>query len=834
MRKEIRDKRGYKHEWFIREDGRRVFRAYTSAHYYDNKLGVGDGEKGFRKIDPTLVWQDSERAWKMQFAPFQVSIPLYADDWFSFRDIFKEKNQETRFKPKALHIKGVLVNNEVVYQDAFGLGRDLIIRVTRKKLQKLVRIRSGYKAAKDAVFDFDFDVPKGKKVARARGFTLGDGTILQSFRMWDSGTIDGERRGQIVEACPVETIGSVFRKTIPGEFQQRARGDVYADVTITYDEDKDTYYGTSFGTGGNPDSVVLNIGGWGDFYYSYLEFDLSTLISTFDTITSAVLGLKVNSVAVNDSTTFIRRITASWTEAGVNSSSNPASTTTDQVQMANPVTTGAGNVDEKDVTAIVQSWVDGTNSNFGFKLHSTTNNNAAHSLHSSDAASPADEPYLEVVIPAVTIQKRLRYVTTNQNLDFEIDLRDPGTAFNIRLFDQLTDSVTKSLRYAVVTEHPITKSLKYTVISPQAVTKSLKYAVLTEQPITKSLKYAVLTEVPITKSLKYTVLTTPAPKTKSLKYTVITSPSITKSLTYALDTTNSFSVTKSLKYTVLTEHALTKSLKYAVLTDSAITKSLRYAVVDENVVTKSLKYTVIAPKVVQKSLTYRVVGDSVIVQKSLKYTVIAPHSVTKSLKYTVITTPSAKTKSLKYTVLTEHGITKSLRYAVSVEHPITKSLRYAVVPSIAVTKSLKYTVISPVTITKSLTYDVVNITVVSIQKSLKYTVITEQVKTKSLRYAVVAPVAVTKSLKYAVLTEVPVTKSLKYTVIAEKSVTKSLRYAVSVEHAITKSLTYVVIPPQVGGSLGVKKDTNTQVGVGNIIQGKKADTNIQVGVSRLK
>jgi hypothetical protein len=837
MRTELKDKREYRNEWYVDERGQRILRAYAGDRFYDNKLGVGDGERGFRKIDVTLKWDDTREGWAMEFASFQPFIPKYADDWFSYRDLYREKDQEIRFRPIAQHVLGVQEGNRVVFEDAFGLGKDLVIEVTRHAFKKLVRIRNGYKTSVDAVFDFEFE-NDGERVSRETGALIeteeGD-TYLQSFRMWDSGAVDGYLRGQLVEPCPVVFTGNILRKTIPGDFQQRARGDVYADVTVTYSEDKDTYYGTVFTTGGAPDSAQLNIGGWGDFYYSYLEFDLASAIAQFDTITSAVLGLKVNSVAVNDSTTFIRRITASWTEAGVNSSSNPASTTTDQVQMSNPVTTGAGNVDEKDVTAIVQSWIDGTNSNFGFKLHSTTNNNAAHSLHSSDTANPADEPYLEITFPSVVIQKTLRYVLVGQNLTFDIDLRDPGDLFDIRFFDVEQTNVTKSLRYAVIKEHAITKSLKYAVVSPVSVQKSLKYAVLTTpSALQKSLKYTVIREVPITKSLKYTVLTDAAIQ-KSLKYAVITSTAIQKSLTYELDTTNSQVIQRTLKYTVITEHGITKSLRYAVVTEHGITKSLRYAVVAPVAVTKSLAYKVIAPKTVQKSLTYRVIGQTPVVQKTLKYTVVTERSVTKSLKYTVVAPATPIQKSLKYTVLTTPAaITKSLRYAIGIEHAIQKTLKYTVVSPVEIEKTLKYTVITSVAITKSLTYDVVNITTVSIQKSLKYTVVsTPAAIEKSLRYAVVAPVAVTKSLKYTVVAPAAVTKSLKYTVTSQQAVELSLRYAVVTEHSITKSLRYVVVPPGFGGSLGTYEE-RTNVGTGGIIHGKKADTNVQVGVSRLK
>ena len=45
-------------------------------------------------------------------------------------------------------------------------------------------------------------------------------------------------------------------------------------MTARFYEDKDTFYSTVYHRDGMPDSDILSIGGWGDWYYGYIEWDL--------------------------------------------------------------------------------------------------------------------------------------------------------------------------------------------------------------------------------------------------------------------------------------------------------------------------------------------------------------------------------------------------------------------------------------------------------------------------------------------------------------------------------------------------------------------------------
>lgn len=138
----------------------------------------------------------------------------------------------------------------------------------------------------------------------------------------------------------------------------------------------------------------------------------------------------------------------------------------------------------------------------------------------------------------------------------------------------ITNTITKSLKYAVNKAESITKSLKYTIPTSQAITKSLEYTVSTFETIQKSLIYAIIQATAITKSLVYSLPPIPHAIAKSLEYVAATHPKITKSLIYSIGQTTH--ITKSLAYSIAGSTAVQKSLKYTVLASVAIVQSLNY------------------------------------------------------------------------------------------------------------------------------------------------------------------------------------------------------------------------------------------------------------------
>lgn len=394
--------------------------------HYDNKLGVGDGKTGFREISNTLEWNEARRGWTFFFHNYQPFIPEYADDWILYRDLYKGKDQISGFRARtAGHVAGKLVENipgltnanAVIYDDALGPGIDLIVCFTFKKMRKIVRIRDGFKPAVDTDFDFEIRYPdlvdvyeKDPDTGILTPITPGQAYTLKSrseiyigtdqldgrdwftrvnpVRVWDSGAITGQGFGQrcvIAPAALAIVNGRTYlRKRITAAMFAASVGDVFTDATFAYTENKDTYYGTAFTTGGAPDAETLNIGGWGDTYYSYIEWDLTGTLASNDTL-KCWISLHIEGVAVNNSQSMIQRITASWTEAGVTSAANPAATTTDEVNMPNIVPMGSRQRVNLDITHFYKGWKDGTFSNFGVKISGLANpTNAAHSLSSSD------------------------------------------------------------------------------------------------------------------------------------------------------------------------------------------------------------------------------------------------------------------------------------------------------------------------------------------------------------------------------------------------------------------------------------------------------------------
>jgi hypothetical protein len=264
---------------------------------------------------------------------------------------------------------------------------------------KLVRIRDGFKPDADISFDFEFELPQGKEIIfDGNQAKIGSDsyTYINPARAWDSG-LPGENAGMKCELIPAEfvteTKGLVLRKTLLHSFTKDTIGDVFTDATFTYSENKDTYYGTSFTTGGAPDSEELWYGGWGDHYYAFVEWDLTSLPSGGN-IKSAKSAFYVTSVPPNNPNIRYHRVTSSWTEAGVTSSSNPSFNATPFATPANTMTVG---YDLTIISGQARDWRNGVHSNFGLSIRDTANSNTRGAYASSDNVDSNKHPYIEVV-----------------------------------------------------------------------------------------------------------------------------------------------------------------------------------------------------------------------------------------------------------------------------------------------------------------------------------------------------------------------------------------------------------------------------------------------------
>jgi len=418
-----------------------IARLYQTPIFYENKLGIGDGDGGFRKIDATLHWDETKRAWTFEYNNYHPTIPEYADAKIEFRDLFHDKDTKIGLTPKAGHVLGRLSDpiagmtngyQAVIYDDAFGKGIDLIVHPTTTGLRKLVRMRE-YDKAKDYTFDFEMELPAnldasvartrkehkekgGTNAKRAKATDLTGGkkiiigteehrnlrrenfTYLRPVKIWDSGKA-GENSGRKTEVAHAQILTvdgkKILRKTVPGTFLKDAVGDVFTDATTTISEDQDTYYGTVYDTGGAPNADNLKHGGWGDYYYSFLRWDLSSAPVDQKTLW-ARYGLKVYSSATNNPSSLLYIVTSQWDEADPTTATPPTYTSSGSMYVSSPITIGAGNWDIKEITHIYRLWQNGTYANYGITIRPTNNVDSVSSYYSSDHATEANRPYLEV------------------------------------------------------------------------------------------------------------------------------------------------------------------------------------------------------------------------------------------------------------------------------------------------------------------------------------------------------------------------------------------------------------------------------------------------------
>lgn len=448
MESELKNLRGYRFKTFGSGGRISTQHIYPGDVHYFNKLGLGDGIVGFRGIDNTLSFVDdgTRRGWTFLFHNYQPFAPEYADDWAGYRDLYQGKDQIVGFRPRnASHVLGRLVpnipgltnQNAIIYDDALGSGIDYIIAFTFKKMLKIVRIRDGFKPVVDTDFDFEMKYPNALNIyekdpttgdmtqidpatpraltARSQlyiGIDQADGkdwfTRIIAPRVWDSGVKTSASTGQRVEIAPAAIATGVsktfLRKRVTAAFLAASVGDVYTDASFSYSENKDTYYGTSFSTGGAPNAATLAIGGWGDTYYSFVEWDLTGTL-TDDQVWKAYIRFTVAGFATNDSGSILQVVTSAWTEAGVTSASNPSSTTTGQVNFPNMATLksqhGGNAVGSPpiyiDWTQNYKNWKSGATANNGVKINGTTGpSDAQHNLISSDDTDSNKFPVLIV------------------------------------------------------------------------------------------------------------------------------------------------------------------------------------------------------------------------------------------------------------------------------------------------------------------------------------------------------------------------------------------------------------------------------------------------------
>lgn len=167
-----------------------------------------------------------------------------------------------------------------------------------------------------------------------------------------------------------------------------------AAVSNVY-ETQDTFYGTVFDAGPNDTHLALKYGGWGDHYYSYIQWDLTGTPPSSQT-TDCRLFLNASKIATNWADVQIRRVTSSWDETTVTRTVNPTDAgATGQIDQTQPIA-----IDTYYSTSILtfyNNWKDGVWTNYGLKLHDVgSNSDAQGDYYSSNNTGTDKDPYLEI------------------------------------------------------------------------------------------------------------------------------------------------------------------------------------------------------------------------------------------------------------------------------------------------------------------------------------------------------------------------------------------------------------------------------------------------------
>jgi hypothetical protein len=157
-------------------------------------------------------------------------------------------------------------------------------------------------------------------------------------------------------------------------------------------EGKDTYYGTWYATEGDGSAEAMLFGGWGDAYYSFIEFDLSALPSASQ-VSKVEIQLHLSGdLRPYDAQLQVNRITESWTEMGVNLSNHPNSVA------YKPFGTIVKGWNVIDITDLYREWKTGQYPNYGVELSPgyTTESNA--SFWTSDCTTATLRPKLVITL----------------------------------------------------------------------------------------------------------------------------------------------------------------------------------------------------------------------------------------------------------------------------------------------------------------------------------------------------------------------------------------------------------------------------------------------------
>jgi hypothetical protein len=150
---------------------------------------------------------------------------------------------------------------------------------------------------------------------------------------------------------------------------------------------------TEYGNGS-----IIDVGNTsGTILRTYIQFDLSSVPENARVVDADLRLYQYNTTGTDNFNVGLHKITSDWDESTITWNLQPTSST--DAEITNNITAGATTWESWDIDTLVQSWLDGTISNYGMALIDTneTSVNTYVLFHSSDYTTDATKrPKLEI------------------------------------------------------------------------------------------------------------------------------------------------------------------------------------------------------------------------------------------------------------------------------------------------------------------------------------------------------------------------------------------------------------------------------------------------------
>jgi hypothetical protein len=311
-------RRTYNAKVFVGPEGVNQYVISPKQIHYKDAAGQ------LQDVDLSFNWDPTSRTWSITKASYRLGVPEYADGWLTFTNAHEGRDQTLRTRAVARHVAGSVVETSntatVVYPDAFGTGRGLVIQANWRGFQRRVVVDTAVQTtSSDEVYNFEMDFPANEAVrvgqdswnalsdvdVTSRSLSIADGAIrMPVARLWNE-----RGRGLPVPILLENREGTTYlRKSIPAAMLPKRSANppefIFADDTYNIyttssgsletdwyvqgwstARDAEEAYSTGYG------SVAVaqdDTAGWFFVSRSFATFDTSS-IADGETVTSATM-----------------------------------------------------------------------------------------------------------------------------------------------------------------------------------------------------------------------------------------------------------------------------------------------------------------------------------------------------------------------------------------------------------------------------------------------------------------------------------------------------------------------------------------------------------------